>query len=127
METLLLDIRYGLRMLTKSPGFAVIAVVILALGIGANTAIFSIVDAVLLRPLPIPDPGRVVVVHNQLPRLNLPHTEVSAPQYLDYTSQADVFESTAALTTQNFNLTGVDTPERLQADRVTAGFFPLCC
>jgi putative ABC transport system permease protein len=111
-------------MLARSPGFAAIAVLILALGIGANTAIFSIVDAVLLRPLPIDHPERVVVVHNQLPRLNLPHTEVSALQYLDY-RQADVFESTAALTTQNFNLTGIDAPERLQAERVTAGFFPM--
>jgi putative ABC transport system permease protein len=103
----------------------VVAVLILGLGIGANTAIFSVVDAVLLRPLPIADPASVVVIHNQLPRLNLPHTEVSALQYLDYTSQADVFESTAALTTQNFNLTGIDTPERLQAIRATASLLPM--
>jgi hypothetical protein len=81
-----------------------VAVVILALGVAANTAIFTVVDAVLLRPLPISNPGSVVVIHNQLPSLNLPRTEVSAPQFLDYSRDADVFESTGALTTQNFKV-----------------------
>src|SRR5215471_6097056 len=125
MEFLLKDVRYCFRILAKNPGFTVVAVLILALGIGANTAIFSVVDAVLLRPLPIVNPESVAVIHNQLPRLNLPHTEVSALQYLDYTRQADVFESTAALTMQNFNLTGGDAPERLQAIRATASLLPM--
>src|SRR5262249_28309464 len=94
-------------------------------GMGANPAIFSVFDAVLLRPLPIVNPESAAVIHNQLPRLNLPHTEVSALQYLDYTRQADVFESTAALTMQNFNLTGGDAPERLQAIRATASLLPM--
>ena len=125
MEPLLRDIRYSFRVLVNSPGFSIVAVLILALGVAANTAIFSVVDAVLLRPLPIANPGTVVVIHNQLPSLNLPHTEVSAPQFLDYTRDADVFESTGALTTQNVNLTGVDVPERLQGARATASLLPM--
>jgi len=125
MEHLLRDVRYSFRVLVNCPGFSTVAVLILALGVAANTAIFSVVDAVLLRPLPIVDPDRVVVIHNQLPSLNLPHTEVSAPQFLDYTRDADVFESTGATTTQNFNLTGVDIPERLQGVRATSSLLPM--
>jgi len=117
------DIRYGARMLLKRPAFTVVAVLTLALGIASTTATFTVIDAVLLRKLPITDPDRVVVVHNQLPKINLPRTEVSALQYLDYSRQSDAFESTSALATRNFNLTGVSVPERLQAGRVTATFF----
>jgi putative ABC transport system permease protein len=123
METLVKDIRYGVRMLIKKPGFTIVALLTLALGIAATTSIFTVVDAVLLRKLPINDPSRVVVIHNQFPKLNLPRTQVSAPQYVDY-SRENAFESTAAVTTRNFNLTGVNVPERLQAGRVTASFFP---
>ena len=122
MHTLWQDIRYGARTLIKKPGFTIIALLTLALGIAATTAIFTVVDAVLLRKLPINDPARVVVIHNQLPKLNLPRTQVSAPQYLDY-SRENAFESTAAMTGRNFNLTGTGVPERLQAGRVTASFF----
>jgi len=118
------DIRYGIRMLIRKPSFTIIAVLTLALGIAATTATFTVVDAVLLRKLPVADPDRVVVVHNQLPKINLPRTQVSAPQYLDYSRQTDAFASTAAFTIRNFNLTGVGMPERLQAGRVTATFFP---
>src|ERR671926_645887 len=124
MDSLLKDIRYGVRMLIRKPGFAGIAVLTLALGIGATTATFTVVDAVLLRKLPVADPDRVVVVHNQMPKINLPRTSVSAPHYVDYSSQTDIFESSAAFATRNFNLTGVNIPERLQAGRVTATFFP---
>ncbi len=117
------DVRYGARMLIKRPGYTIIALLTLALGIAATTAIFTVVDAVLVRKLPIGDPARVVVIHNQLPKLNLPRTQVSAPQYVDY-SRESVFESTAAQTGRNFNLTGTGNPERLQAGRVTASFFP---
>ncbi len=122
MHTLWQDIRYGARTLIKKPGFTIIALLTLALGIAATTAIFTVVDAVLLRKLPVNDPARVVVIHNQLPKLNLPRTQVSAPQYLDY-SRENAFESTAAMTGRNFNLTGTGVPERLQAGRVTASFF----
>ena len=124
METLLQDVRYGARMLIRKPGFTITALMTLALGIAVTTATFTVVDTVLLRKLPVNDPGRIVVIHNQLPRINLPRTQVSAPQYLDYSLQTDAFESTAAITNRNFNLTGVSMPERLQAGRVTASFFP---
>ncbi|HET9713187.1 MAG TPA: ABC transporter permease, partial [Pyrinomonadaceae bacterium] len=124
MDSLIKDLRYGIRMLIRKPGFTITAVLTLALGIAATTATFTVVDAVLLRKLPVKDPDRVVVVHNQLPKLNLPRSAVSAPHYLDYSRQTDVFESTAAFVTRNFNLTGVSLPERLQAGRVTATFFP---
>jgi putative ABC transport system permease protein len=118
------DIRYGARMLIRKPGFTIVAVLTLALGIAATTATFTVVDAVLLRKLPVMDPDRVVVVHNQLPKINLPRSAVSAPHYLDYSRQTDAFESTAAFITRNFNLSGAGLPERLQAGRVTATFFP---
>jgi predicted permease len=124
METLFKDVRYGVRMLVKKPGFTIVALLTLALGIAATTAIFTVVDAVLLRKLPVSDPDRVVVIHNQLPKLNLPRTQVSALHYLDYSRQTDAFESTAAMTGTNFNLTSTGAPERLQAGRVTATFFP---
>jgi len=124
MESIFTDLRYALRGLLKRKGFATIAVLTLALGIAATTATFTVVDAVLLRKLPVADPDRVVVVHNQLPKINLPRTQVSASQYLDYGKQTNIFESTAAVGTRNFNLTGVANPERLQAGRVTATFFP---
>src|SRR5215211_1984216 len=111
-------------MLIRKPGFTIVAVLTLALGIAATTATFTVVDTVLLRKLPVADPDRVVVIHNQLPKLNLPRSPVSAPHYLDYSRQTDAFESTAAFVTRNFNLTGVSMPERLQAGRVTATFFP---
>src|SRR5205085_7822416 len=96
LETLLQDLRFAGRMLVKQPGFTLVAILTLSLGIGATTAIFSVVNAVLIRRLPISDPERVVAIHNQLPRLNLPRTSVSALHYLDYSSKTDVFESTAA-------------------------------
>src|ERR671914_3015101 len=104
MDSLFKDIRYGARMLIRKPGFAVIAVLTLALGIAATTATFTVVDAVLLRKLPVTDPDRVVVIHNQLPKLNLPRSPVSGPHYLDYSRQTDAFQSTAAFATRNFNL-----------------------
>ncbi|HEV2837663.1 MAG TPA: ABC transporter permease, partial [Pyrinomonadaceae bacterium] len=124
MNSLWRDIRYGARILIRKPTFTIVAVLTLALGIASTTATFTVVDAVLLRKLPVTDPDRVVVIHNQLPKINLPRTEVSALQFLDYSRQTDAFESTAAFATRNFNLTGVSVPERLQAGRVTATFFP---
>jgi predicted permease len=124
MNNLLQDIRYGVRVLIKKPAFSSIALLTLALGIAVTTAIFTVVDGVLLRDLPVRDPSRVVVIHNQLPKLNLPRTQVAAPQYVEYSRQTQAFASTAAQTGRNFNLTGTGTPERLQAARVTASFFP---
>jgi predicted permease len=125
MTTVIQDLRYGVRVLLAKRGFSAIAVLTLALGIAATTAIFSVVDAVLLRPFPIKEPERVVVIHNQLPKLNLPRTQVSALQYVDYTRDSDAFEATAALAGRSFNLTGFNDPERLQGGRVTASFFTM--
>ena len=124
MSSVWRDIRYGARMLIRKPGFTIVAVLTLALGIAATTATFTVVDAVLIRKLPVSDPDRVVVIHNQLPKINLPRSPVSALHYLDYSRQTDAFESTAAFVTWNFNLSGVAIPERLQGGRVTASFFP---
>jgi len=123
METFWQDVRFAARMLAKSPGFTAVAVLTLALGIGANTAIFSVVDAVLLRRLPVDSPDRLVAVHNQLPKVNLPRTEISALQFRDYADRTDVFESAAAITFPNYNLTGTDQPLRLRGMRSTAGLF----
>lgn len=125
MNRLLTDIRYGYRMLIRRPGFTLIALLTLALGIGVTTATFTVVDGVLLRKLPVADPDSVVVVNNQMPAINLPRTQVSAPQFHDYSLQKEAFESTAAFTIRNFNLSGMGMPERLQAGRVTASFFPM--
>jgi putative ABC transport system permease protein len=125
MDTIFKDIRFGFRMLIRKPGFTLIALLTLAFGIAVTTATFTVVDGVLLRKLPVTDPDSVVVVHNQMPAINLPRTQVSAPQFNDYSLQKDAFESTAAFTMRNFNLSGVGVPERLQAGRVTANFFPM--
>ncbi len=125
MGTFWKDVRFAARMLAKSPGFTAVAVLTLALGIGANTAIFSVVDAILLRRLPVEAPERLVVIHNQLPKVNLPRTEISALQFRDYAARTDVFESAAAITFPNYNLTGTDQPLRLRGMRTTADLFPL--
>ena len=123
MQTIWRDIRYAARMLVRKPGFTIIALLTLALGIAVTTATFTVVDAVLLRKLPVAEPSGVVVIHNQLPKINLPRTQVSAPHFVDYSRQTEAFESTAAFATRNFNLSGIGMPERLQAGRVTASFF----
>jgi hypothetical protein len=117
------DVRFGLRMIRRNPGFAAVAVLTLALSIGANTAIFSVVNAVLLRPLPVRDPERVVVLHDQLPTLNSPRTSVSAAQFREFSKREDLFESSAALLRTNLNLTGRDQPLRVEAMQVTASLF----
>ena len=117
------DLRYGLRLMAKSPGFTTVAVITLALGIGANTAIFSVVNTVLLRPLPYKDPGRLVWVTDFIPRQN--NTLVFDSDYFAWAKRNQVFEGMAAYSTIDFTLTGVGDSERLEATRVTAGFFPL--
>src|SRR5579863_8101028 len=97
MGTTLQDLKYALRMLVKNPGFAAVAVVTLALGIGANTAIFSVVDAVLLRPLPFPQPERILAVHQAMPEKGIPRTGASYPNFLDWTRQSQSFEKLAAM------------------------------
>ncbi len=123
METLFRDIRYGFRGLLKRPGFTVIALVALTLGIGANTAIFSLVNAVLLRPLPYPEPDRLVWAWGNFPGGN--RASVSPPDYLDFRSQNKSFEQLAAMigSTAPATITGGGEPERLTASVVTGNFF----
>ncbi|HXN71686.1 MAG TPA: ABC transporter permease [Candidatus Acidoferrales bacterium] len=126
MGSLLQDVRYGMRMLAKNPGFTVIAVLTLALGIGANTAIFSVVDSVLLRPLPDQHPESLVQISNAYlpawPRLGL-----SPGDFEDWRQQASSFSEMAAYAdvAQGFNLTGAGEPERVQADFATSNLFPM--
>jgi putative ABC transport system permease protein len=123
MQNFWQDLRYGARMLMKQPGFTLIAVITLALGVGANTAIFSVVNAVVLRPLPYHDPDRLVYVYRMQPPVE--RSPVSVPAYLDFAAQQQAFESFAAHHSETFNLTDVDQAERVIGRRVTANFFEL--
>jgi putative ABC transport system permease protein len=119
------DLRYGGRMLRTNPGFTLIAVITLALGIGANTAIFSVVNAVLLRPLRYSDPDRLLQVWQTFPQLGSNQVTVSAPEFFDYKDQNRVFEKIAAFRFQGFTLTGASEPELIFGNRVSADLFPL--
>jgi putative ABC transport system permease protein len=123
LETLFQDLRFGARMLFKNPGFTLIAVVTLALGIGANTAIFSVVNAVLLRALPYPEPGRLVRFWESNPGRGWLEFAASAPNFADWRKQQSVCEQLAAYEFNNFNFTGSGEPERVAALRVTANLF----
>ena len=122
MDTLLQDLRYSFRRLAKSPAFTGIVVLTLALGIGANTAIFSAVNAVLLRPLPYRDSRQLVTIEHLYPSLDL-EAPVSVPGFLDYKGKSRSFTSMAVQTGWQANLTGIDEPVRLQGQRVTGEFF----
>jgi putative ABC transport system permease protein len=119
------DVRYGLRMLWKNPGFTFVAAFTLALGIGANTAIFSVVNAVVLRPLPFPDAERLVWFDGVNPARGITESSLSLPDYLDWQSQADTFQSMTAFVQGGAILSGEDAePERVPRGVVTASFFP---
>jgi putative ABC transport system permease protein len=120
---LLQDLRYGIRTLAKNPGFTIVAVLTLALGIGANTAIFSVVDAVLLRPLPYPDPDRLFMVYQTLQQDPAQNTGVSYPNYLDWTEQNQVFDSIAAARGNSLALSGQGEPTYIQTGSVTSNYF----
>ena len=124
MNTLLQDIRYGFRMLLKYKGFTAVAVIALGLGIGANTAIFSLVNGVLLRPLPFPNAERIVYLEGKNPQAGISESNISFPDFTDWSKQIDLFASTAAYWTGNANL-GADgaEPERVPRAGVTTGFF----
>ena len=118
MQTLMQDLRYGARMLLKMPGFTLIAVITLALGIGANTAIFSVVNAVLLKPLPYEQADRLVFLAEN--GENFGEMSVSFPNYQDWRAQQTLFENIGVYNRERYNLTGSGEPEQLQAVNATA-------
>jgi putative ABC transport system permease protein len=121
--SLLQDAHYGLRILRKNPGFTAVAVLTLALGIGANTAIFSVVNAVLLQPLPFPQSQRLVSVEYLDSKLGTPHSSVSYPDFFDWRRQNDVFSYMAAFHASTYTLTGTGRAVHLNGEIVTADFF----
>src|SRR5215470_9025024 len=123
MQTLLQDLRYGARMLLKKPGFTLIAVITLALGIGANTAIFSVVNAVLRRPLPFKDPDRVMMVWERRANSGEANIPISGHEFVGWREQSRAFDRMALILGDGFTLTGNGEPEAINAERVTAEFF----
>src|SRR5882724_765871 len=123
METLLQDLRYTVRVLLKKPAFTAIVVLALAIGIGANTAIFSVVNAILLRPLPYKNFDRISMVWMDNPKLGVAEDWHSYPNYVDYKQQNQVYEDIAAFNNRSFNLTGVGDPVRILGAWNTASLF----
>ncbi len=123
MNTLWQDLRYGLRMLLKKPGFTLIAVMTLALGIGANTAIFSVVNGVLMKSLPYHEPERIVLLWGDVPSRNEHRTQVSATDVADWRKQNTVFEEVATFSHWGATLSGEGEPERLSGMQVGDGYF----
>ena len=121
LETLAQDVRFAVRGMRKNLGFTAIALLTLALGIGANTALFSVVNGVLLNPLPYPNPEQLVTLFGKTKQFE--HASVSYPNYLDWQEQSHSFSSMAAFHGENFTVTGQDEPERLQGYMISAAFF----
>src|SRR5262245_53038778 len=120
---LLQDLRYGARMLIKKPAFTLIAVFTLALGIGANTAIFSVVYAVLLRPLPYKNPEQLTLLWTRLEKIGLEQNWISEPEVLDFREQSQLFVSFGVVSGTTFILTGTGEPEQLTGAQVSTNFF----
>ena len=125
MGTLLQDVRYGLRMLVKKPAFTIVAVLTLALGVGANTAIFSIVNAVLLRSLPYRDPDRLVRIFFNEPGVGLRDVRFSKPELDDLQTRAGVFEDVTPIFEGSENLTGAGQPERVEGVNGSFSYFSM--
>jgi putative ABC transport system permease protein len=125
MKTLSKDLRYGIRMLAQKPGFTVAAVLALALGIGANSAIFSVVNAVLLRSLPYKEPGQLLMVQSTKRQDTRRAGSASYLDFADWKGQNQVFDDMAAFRSKGYTLTGIGEPERITGARVSASFFPL--
>ena len=125
MDSFLKDLKYAFRNLVKRPGFTAIAVLTLALGIGANSTIFSIVNALLLKPLPFPDPERIVALWEKLPSRGVERNEVAVANYLDWRAQNKTFEQLGFYRWWSSNLSGNETPERVQGFLVTANFLDI--
>jgi predicted permease len=123
LQTLLQDLRYAIRMLAKSPKFAAVAILTLALGIGANTALFSVINGVLLSPLPFPEPDRLVSLYTN--RLHFNRASISYPNFLDWQRQQDSFTAIAAFRHDDLRLTGSGEAEHLRGQMVSADFFSI--
>jgi hypothetical protein len=115
------DVRYGLRVLLKNPGFTAIAILTLALGIGANTALFSVVNAVLLNPLPFANPAELVAVYTKSP--NFQESSIAYPNFLDWQKDNHSFAPLCAFRSDDFNMTGAGEPERVHTHMISAEFF----
>src|ERR1044071_2031217 len=113
MTTLLQDLRYGARTLWSRPGFTVVAVLTLALGIGANTAIFSLVNAVLLKSLPFPEAERLVMIWEDASSIGFPQNTPAPANFIDWKTQSNSFEEMGALSTVSYNLTGAGEPQKV--------------
>src|SRR5215831_1637692 len=125
VETVRQDVRFALRTLRKSPAFTIVAVLALAIGIGGNTAIFSLMDAVRARALPYRDPERLVVLWGNVVRARVERRGASYPDFLDWRAQAKRFEDMAAFDAQWLTLTGGDEPERMLTEFASAPYFSL--
>ena len=125
MQTLFQDLRYGARMLAKRPGFTAVAVITLALGIGAHSTIFSVVQAVLLRSLPYRDAHRLMWVSEVNLAKGGSESAVAPPTFLDWQAAQQSFDAFAAFSESSFVLTGQGEPERLKSASVSAAFFPM--
>jgi predicted permease len=123
MQTFWRDLRYGLRMLARAPGFTAIAVLTLALGIGANTAIFSVVNGVLLNPLPFRNPQQLTAIYWKTPQFN--QASLTFPNFLDWQKDNRTFSAMAAYRGEDYSLTGSGEPERVHGQMISADFFPL--
>src|SRR6185503_7615098 len=119
------DLRYALRSLVKQPRFAAVVVITLALGIGASTAIFSVVNAVLLRPVPLRNSDRLQVIWGNFRALNIERLPAKAAEYLDYSEQKQVFDSVAAYSEHSFNYSSGGEPERIRGSIISANLFPM--
>ena len=123
MDALLRDVRHGVRNLLRAPGFAVVTILTLALGIGANTGIFSVVNAVILRPLGYPESDRLVFISSQFPKMGFDQFWVSPPEFLELQERTHAFSAVGAFATNQVNLTAADRPRRVNNGAVSAGLF----
>src|SRR6202453_2303619 len=123
MSELLQDLRYAIRMLVKSRGFTAVAVLTLALAIGANTALFSVINGVLLNPLPYPHPEQLVTLHESKPNFNT--GSISYPNFLDWQKENHTLSSMAVSRSYSFTLTNLGEAEQIQGQFVTPDFFPI--
>src|SRR5260221_4824193 len=122
MMSFLQDVRFGLRVLAKNPGFTAIAILTLALGIGANTALFSVVNGVLLNPLPFPNPDELVAVYTKSPTFQ--ESSIAYPNFLDWQKDNHSFAALSAFRSDDYNLVGAGEPERVHIHMISAEFFP---